>query len=396
MKLKEVNSGGVPFFERDPLHWALVRLVIDNPEDPENSLDPTIVYSILDDHLTNSSSTERGRISDRLYKTIANTAALQEILSAIRLKRPLSVCRNFDSCYATEVRASWKFMQQFNKLKKNPAIGDKNLFAAFPAKMTELARLIKAFEAVPLPVVGRPDQSWVQSFEDRHAALNAFWDQGRSMWRKYAGLYRTPSAEVEEFLTILQADSKPEHLKALREEKAKLLARIAGQSIASKPTRSIQTEWAHHETDSVIASVRNKKKSRPEDAQPSIPQQEMRAHLEDLCLTEPPAAVKITVKQQTFNVLSAMFRVDVRKDYEWDAFVAAMNEAGFPATHTATGSAVSFEADESICAWKGKINFHKPHPVAKIDAILLHAMGKRMKKWSGWNESTFEVVAKQA
>ena len=32
----------------------------------------------------------------------------------------------------------------------------------------------------------------------------------------------------------------------------------------------------------------------------------------------------------------------------------------------------------------GKIVFHKPHPIAKIDPIMLRSMGKRMAKWFGW------------
>lgn len=62
------------------------------------------------------------------------------------------------------------------------------------------------------------------------------------------------------------------------------------------------------------------------------------------------------------------------KIVDWDSFVNAMNDVGFPATNTGAGSAVSFEADESRCPWTGKLNFHRPHPIAKIDPVMLHAM----------------------
>jgi len=52
------------------------------------------------------------------------------------------------------------------------------------------------------------------------------------------------------------------------------------------------------------------------------------------------------------------------------------------------GSAVVFEG-ESL---SGKIVFHKPHPVAKIDPIMFRVMGKRMNKWFGWTRDTFALA----
>lgn len=83
------------------------------------------------------------------------------------------------------------------------------------------------------------------------------------------------------------------------------------------------------------------------------------------------------------------------KMVDWDVFVNAMNDVGFRATNTGNGSVVSFEAEESRCPWEGRIVFHKPHPVAKIDLVLLYANGKRMNKWFGWSEETFEVLEKK-
>jgi hypothetical protein len=55
------------------------------------------------------------------------------------------------------------------------------------------------------------------------------------------------------------------------------------------------------------------------------------------------------------------------------------------------GSAVIFENKGSIKeqGTRGKIVFHKPHPVPKIDPIMLHAWGKRMTKWFGWHREFF-------
>ncbi|KAF2684520.1 hypothetical protein K458DRAFT_418090 [Lentithecium fluviatile CBS 122367] len=44
---------------------------------------------------------------------------------------------------------------------------------------------------------------------------------------------------------------------------------------------------------------------------------------------------------------------------------------------------VVFEKDD------GRIVFHKPHPVAKIDPAMFQAMGRRMNRWFGWCRQMF-------
>lgn len=48
-----------------------------------------------------------------------------------------------------------------------------------------------------------------------------------------------------------------------------------------------------------------------------------------------------------------------------------------------SGSAVSFKND------MGTIVFHQPHPDPTIDPIMLLSMGKRLRKWFGWDAGVF-------
>jgi HicA toxin of bacterial toxin-antitoxin, len=73
---------------------------------------------------------------------------------------------------------------------------------------------------------------------------------------------------------------------------------------------------------------------------------------------------------------------------DWDGFVHAMKDAGFTARSNG-GSAVLFEGNPKL---GGKIVFHKPHPIAKIDPITLRSIGKRMAKWFGWSRELFVTV----
>lgn len=79
----------------------------------------------------------------------------------------------------------------------------------------------------------------------------------------------------------------------------------------------------------------------------------------------------------------------------------AMTDMGFTA-HNAGGSAVEFRNERfefdfahdgrrtgTGAGAGGKIVFHKPHPVAKIDTVMLRSMGKRMARWFGWGRSRF-------
>lgn len=108
---------------------------------------------------------------------------------------------------------------------------------------------------------------------------------------------------------------------------------------------------------------------------------------------EPVPLPPMPVRQQTYNILRGMFLSNPEssaKMIDWDAFVTAMAEAGFSAQHS-SGSAMNFEVDNWERGWAGKIVFHKPHPVAKIDPIMLRSMGRRINRWFGWDKNTFVV-----
>ncbi|KAH7117172.1 hypothetical protein B0J13DRAFT_398905, partial [Dactylonectria estremocensis] len=61
-------------------------------------------------------------------------------------------------------------------------------------------------------------------------------------------------------------------------------------------------------------------------------------------------------------------------------FIHAMIDAGFT-TRNNSSSVVVFK---KLSEEGGRIVFHKPHPVNKIDLVLLWIIGKRMAKWFGW------------
>jgi hypothetical protein len=106
----------------------------------------------------------------------------------------------------------------------------------------------------------------------------------------------------------------------------------------------------------------------------------------------PPKEVNPTVpvKARTFGILNAMFPTaneETAKSIDWNAFVQAMGDVGFLARNGG-GSAVIFEKSGDS-GQGGRIIFHKPHPVEKIDPVMFRSMGKRMTKWFGWCRDLF-------
>ena len=92
-------------------------------------------------------------------------------------------------------------------------------------------------------------------------------------------------------------------------------------------------------------------------------------------------------------MLNLMFPATAKEasgSVDWDNFVYAMSDMGFTARNSG-GSAVVFENKNSAKGrdTAGKIVFHKPHPVPKIDPVMLHSCGKRMAKWFGWHRDLF-------
>lgn len=56
------------------------------------------------------------------------------------------------------------------------------------------------------------------------------------------------------------------------------------------------------------------------------------------------------------------------------------------------GSAVTFQpVAGSNWDGRGSITIHRSHPASTIDPVILTSIGKRMKKWFGWDEETSEL-----
>ncbi|KAK1728891.1 hypothetical protein CaCOL14_008629 [Colletotrichum acutatum] len=140
----------------------------------------------------------------------------------------------------------------------------------------------------------------------------------------------------------------------------------------------------------VETSHREKIKTRPDNPSSSVQPVDDPESLYIATLPIEPAT-RLRVSPRTLGVVHLMYPDAQTKprNITWDDFVHALYDAGFVASNNG-GSAVRFgRGSGGDSGDKGAIIFHKPHPVLKIDPVMLHGMGRRLTKWFGWSRDSF-------
>jgi hypothetical protein len=158
------------------------------------------------------------------------------------------------------------------------------------------------------------------------------------------------------------------------EETAKKLEALhLKKKVKTRPTLPFPSAIADPPPAAVAANI-NAPDPEPEQPQPPQPPQ-------------PGKTETYAVKPDSLRPFQHMYPATpqghVFKPIDWRVFVAAMADTGFVATQ-AGGSAVMFEK-----AGQGRIVFHRPHPMGKIDAVMLGSMGRRLGRWFGWERGKF-------
>lgn len=139
--------------------------------------------------------------------------------------------------------------------------------------------------------------------------------------------------------------------------------------------------------------IKTKTKTRPAKVDHSSTLVALAGPTSDFDTDKPDTSRKnsIPVKPQHLHTLRRLFPETVEelnaKPLDWRCFVTAMEDAGFHASNMG-GSEVAFTREG-----EGRIVVHKPHPVSKIDQLMLQSWGKRMYKWFGWGRDIFVAKA---
>ncbi|KAK6005832.1 hypothetical protein QM012_007474 [Aureobasidium pullulans] len=211
---------------------------------------------------------------------------------------------------------------------------------------------------------------------------------GTSAFHVETSLMRMHPDELEEALSAISVSTRAEYAEIIENERSQVADAIAAAAAASltKDATNItadQTLW--HTGPDVSKLVIGERTPKPK-TRPSQPTSRP-APLEPMVDVTSTIPQRIPATPRALEIIKKMFPTSAEetsiKDVDWDRFVHAMNDLNFNARNVG-GSAVAFEHSSHK-----KIIFHHPHPVAKIDSIMLQSTGKRLNKHFDWSRDAF-------
>lgn len=147
MPTTDLINRKLDFLNKDPLHWALIEMQF-GQKDTLRSVDEHVIFSILNDHLSNNGD-ERKRISERLYRKISMASDIHEMLSTLRLYRPMYKVLNLPDYAATEDTLAWRHIRKYHDTHKT---GRRAALAKeFTLQLGVLGEFLQRFMKAPLP-----------------------------------------------------------------------------------------------------------------------------------------------------------------------------------------------------------------------------------------------------
>ncbi|KAK3716363.1 hypothetical protein LTR37_006513 [Vermiconidia calcicola] len=351
----------------------------------------------IDEHLSQASYKERGKVSQELYDHLADMATVDGALCALKYHRsrqklykiPRSKTFDPDSIRAYFSEATKVSILQCDEERQS------------------LWEAVETFRNLPLPTRAVNRQTLLR-LKNLHGGLSTFWEELRTAvddkiddWCREIGRDGRDYAEqvIKMVVTsVFNVSGTPEYRWALEQEQEAILSAIEENEhklqaqTASKACKADFGEHFSFPTEPEVPTrlmpkiTKTKNKSRPDDAsEATSPEHGIELHDKQGQLTSVPEVITVGAESvRLFEQVFASF-TDAKGGAKWVDFVAAMVDAGCSATHTG-GSAVTFKNGWEM---KGSIVIHRPHPDATFDTIKLRAIGKRLTKWFGWNEETF-------
>ena len=368
----------------DPLDWCLMHLLCE-PEG-EGSFDHAMLFAFLHDHLATTTFKERGRLDQVIYQILSDISTCHEMLLLVRLHRPLNSWRMLDEVIESEDREGWK------RLKSEVGVGSRKPPISRQAIIDMGSALLEDFYTKK-GTDGPKDMNWLRRSQASRAALEKFWASMRATIRNELDGCPFSLAERESLLHIVSANLSSEYIDAVQREKEMVLINV--EKIEENLFSIRFEDEAKSGLKAGLATTLPRQKIKTRGEKPADePDIETEAPSRE---PEPDRAVRasISVTKRAAEVFTLMFPYKEEevafRSVNWDSFVHAMTDVGFT-TRCNGGSAVLFESSNQAESG-GKIVFHKPHPIAKIDPIMLRSIGKRMARWFGWSREILGLGA---
>lgn len=336
----------------------------------------------------------------------SDISALLQILSILRLRRPHVSVPAFAEAKETQTGRAWCYARA-GFLDQDPSIVDPKLNTEHPeTKMQaqqKLGKMLGEFLKTPRPTGNRASQKWLDQDEAQREASNRLWAQMRARHQQTLKRLGIGSEDIEADLRILSFGQEADHISYIKAERSRILERMASKNSSKTSKKSIsivevQTQWGSSAQDKKSLAAKEPKtkpKTRP-DGPVEVQEMPTQDSIPSAETTRLPQQETVSVGKRTLEILQSLFPKrnfeERTKNVDWASFVHAMAEVGFAARQN-HGSQYSFDpVPTSKWFGRGRIVFHKPHPSPRYEAWRLLGIGKRMRKWFGWNADTFEPL----
>lgn len=355
-------------FNNDRLDWCLAKLLA-SPGDA-TAFDPATLFAMLQEHLLNNPS-ERNRLDEVTYQTLSDLATCHEMLMAVLFHRPQNTNGSADDLKTLKERHSCVLALSMRK----------NDNAEYSRDRQNIGRsLLKNLSPANAPA-GPKTPAWLAKSQQLRADLETFWESIRRTLRKEFKDCDLSPAEADDLLEVISVNLSDQYRQDKQREDNEVLAAIHERN-RPQPVTNFSNGAACSTTATIIPRL-EKTKTRGTPKPPFVDDETPDVQAETTAVVK---VATIKVAKQWLDVFHLMFpdKDGAAKDVTWDRFVHAMADAGFTARNNG-GSHVSFKQRDG----EGRIVFHRPHPVPKIDPVMLRVMAQRMARRFGWRRELF-------
>ncbi|KAK1465406.1 hypothetical protein CCUS01_07523 [Colletotrichum cuscutae] len=208
---RDSNPNTKKALENDPLDWCL-RQMMGKPDDYKH-FDHAMIFAMIDDHLVRNNRKEAARIDEFLMREMTDISALNESLISLSLNRPRKTSRELQDECLTENRGLWKYM------KNNPKDHSNQKFK----KMRKA--LVDGFYEGKAPS-GAKNKAWLQQSQTLRGFVEGFFKKLENLFRKDLEGIGLEAETIEELLSDVLVQNKPEYLEAIAREEEEIMTQI--------------------------------------------------------------------------------------------------------------------------------------------------------------------------
>jgi hypothetical protein len=186
---------------------------------------PTILrrFEYLNNYLEQASIQERARVDENLEKKLSDLGMVNELLMNIGMQRPFHERLEFDELLETKPGAGWEYL----KILKT----EQDIFNYVEAyDWPQIKNYLKTIMELPPPSIGKRDYAWYARRLAARSALARYWEAMRNGdMKSFTKCGMTKTALQREILR-LSADTHPDHLATLDEERKAMMSFIERNS----------------------------------------------------------------------------------------------------------------------------------------------------------------------